>query len=69
MNEELKRCPYCKTGFSEDAPDGVKLIEKEIRPGEPDPVIAYQVVCTGCKARGPRMASRAAAARYWNRGK
>lgn len=65
--EELKRCPYCQTGFREDTADGVKLIEKEIRPGDPEPVIAYQVICTICHARGPRMASRAAAARYWNR--
>lgn len=67
--EELKQCPYCRTSFREEAEDGVKLIEKEIRPGDRDPVISFQVVCTVCHARGPRMASRAAAARYWNRGK
>lgn len=63
--EELRCCPFCQTRHVESAPDGVKLIEREVRPG----VIAYQVRCSICKARGPLMASAAGAVRYWNRRK
>ena len=64
MNEtKLNPCPYCRSAYIEAAPDGVKvrIIENEWKQ------TAYQVTCSICKARGPRMASEEAAVRYWNR--
>ena len=65
ITARLKECPYCKTAYAEEDQRGVKLLTRE-RPTDGDPVLAFQVCCTLCKARGPLMASAAGAVRYWN---
>ena len=52
-NEQLESCPYCDSAVKLYGDDGEKI---------------YFVRCGSCHARGPEMASAAAAVRYWNRG-